>query len=373
MATEASLRRGGLIARACDHPHHQQFGLGHVPGPRRPDSVDYQAVVAGLPAEYISTIPAPVLNQGSLPQCEAYTAATGKTLTTFPLAVAAGFSPAIWSWDTQDLFTNAHGTPDGTTTALMEAALLSPGALATSGPDLGQRLPVQSCLNISTLSGMQSAVYNQQFAGLAVSWYESWFNPIKGVLPKPGGGVAGGHIFTIRGWSTSRASLYCQNSWGTAWGLGGYFWMPYAYLESTPSAYTQYAAPLVPPATYTPRTSMSTVFITPVRILDTRTGTMLNPGENRKVLVGGAHGIPANAVGVAGNLTFSGPTANGWLAVTPTTYGPGPTSTANFIAGQVPAGNGFDSGLATDGTFNVHNGSLGQVNIILDITSYDLP
>ena len=131
-------------------------------------------------------------------------------------------------------------------------------------------------------------------------------------------------------------------------------------------------APVPPtPPGYTPRTSMSTTFITPIRILDTRypTDTPLQPGEDRRVQVAGANRIPANAVGVAGDLVVV-PTAGGWLALTPTKY-VGPTSNINFIPGQTVA-NGFTVGLYPDGTFSIHNGSSGTANVIVDISAYDI-
>ena len=130
--------------------------------------------------------------------------------------------------------------------------------------------------------------------------------------------------------------------------------------------------PLPPaPVPYTPRSSMSTTFLTPVRILDTRTtNTPLQPGEDRKVQVDGAHGIPLNAIGVAGDLAVTDPKNQGWLALTPTKW-VGPSSNINFVAGQTLA-NGFTVGLAPDGTFSVHNGLGGTVHVIVDIAAYDI-
>jgi hypothetical protein len=126
------------------------------------------------------------------------------------------------------------------------------------------------------------------------------------------------------------------------------------------------------PTTTYERTSMSTVYITPVRVLDTRTTkTPMKAGENRKVLVAGAHGIPAEAIGVSGNLTVANATANGFLAATPETF-VGPSSTANYMIGAAADPNGFNCGLAADGTLNLY-ASAGTVQVILDITSYDLP
>ena len=36
----------------------------------------------------------------------------------------------------------------------------------------------------------------------------------------------------IVGYDDSHSQFICRNSWGTGWGLAGYFMMPYAYLTN---------------------------------------------------------------------------------------------------------------------------------------------
>jgi hypothetical protein len=310
-----------------------------------------------------------VLNQGSTPECEAYTAVTLRRITQPPVG-QDGFDP-------DDLFRLAGGGADGTTTAAIERVLLSPGASCVVGPDAGERKPVASCQNISNLAALKSAIVAQGGAGLAVEWYESWFSPKSGVLPAPSGGVAGGHIFRIKGWDDAR--LYCQNSWGTSWGLGGFFWLPYAYLETPLSAYTQIAVPLPVPPVPTPPTEVpvSVTFIPPTRLLDTRSGNGLSgkfiSHTPRAVVIAGRGGIPANAVGIVGNVTVTNPSAAGYVAVGPDPLVSPSTSTVNFVAGQTIA-NGITVGLHPDGTLAAtFVGPAGQTtDLILDVTGYFL-
>lgn len=54
-----------------------------------------------------------------------------------------------------------------------------------------------------------------------------------GVVPMPqrGESVLGGHAVCAVGYDDAQQVFYVRNSWGAAWGLQGYFTMPYAYLQ----------------------------------------------------------------------------------------------------------------------------------------------
>jgi C1A family cysteine protease len=53
-----------------------------------------------------------------------------------------------------------------------------------------------------------------------------------GEVPMPGAGeqVLGGHAILAVGYDDSTQRFTVRNSWGTGWGIGGYFTIPYAYL-----------------------------------------------------------------------------------------------------------------------------------------------
>lgn len=63
------------------------------------------------------------------------------------------------------------------------------------------------------------------------SFFGSWANT-HGIMPIPkkSENLQGGHAVTIAGFSDSKKCFKIQNSWGTDWGIGGYFWMPYSFL-----------------------------------------------------------------------------------------------------------------------------------------------
>jgi C1A family cysteine protease len=50
------------------------------------------------------------------------------------------------------------------------------------------------------------------------------------LMPQPGEGVAGGHAVVAVGYDDQNQWFIIRNSWGSSWGLNGYFTMPYQYL-----------------------------------------------------------------------------------------------------------------------------------------------
>ncbi len=51
-------------------------------------------------------------------------------------------------------------------------------------------------------------------------------------MPKKGEQLLGGHAVLCIGYNESTQRFLVRNSWGSGWGLGGYYWMPYAYLTN---------------------------------------------------------------------------------------------------------------------------------------------
>ena len=70
---------------------------------------------------------------------------------------------------------------------------------------------------------------------LGITVYESFESDgvtKTGVVPLPGPGESalGGHAVLAVGYDDASARFLVRNSWGTGWGLAGYFTIPYAYL-----------------------------------------------------------------------------------------------------------------------------------------------
>lgn len=55
-----------------------------------------------------------------------------------------------------------------------------------------------------------------------------------GIVPMPSKteSVLGGHAVMAVGYDQSKKMFLVRNSWGSSWGLNGYFWMPFDYMTS---------------------------------------------------------------------------------------------------------------------------------------------
>jgi len=50
-------------------------------------------------------------------------------------------------------------------------------------------------------------------------------------MPKHGEQVLGGHAVVLCGYNEATQMFLVRNSWGDQWGIQGYFWMPYSFLQ----------------------------------------------------------------------------------------------------------------------------------------------
>ncbi len=119
--------------------------------------------------------------------------------------------------------------------------------------------------------------------------------------------------------------------------------------------------------------------ITPVRLLDTRSAvpsgvTRLRSGAPIGFQISGRGGIPANAVGVTGNLTVTGQTATGSVTLGPIVGGAPGNATISIAKGDTLA-NGVVMPLDRSGRLEaVYSGSIGSTTqLVLDVTGYFTP
>jgi C1A family cysteine protease len=86
--------------------------------------------------------------------------------------------------------------------------------------------------DLDQMKGCLAAGYPFVFGFTVYSSFESQQVAQTGIvpMPQPDEEVVGGHAVMAVGYDDSKSSFLVRNSWGTGWGLNGYFWMPYAYL-----------------------------------------------------------------------------------------------------------------------------------------------
>jgi hypothetical protein len=122
--------------------------------------------------------------------------------------------------------------------------------------------------------------------------------------------------------------------------------------------------------------------ISPCRLFDTRSGalnvgpraTPLGAGETYTQQVTGNNGqcvdIPADATGVAMNVTVVDGTAAGYLTLFPGDLASAPNaSNLNWVPGAPPTPNKVDVKLSPVGAINLFN-SAGTVNVLADVVGY---
>ncbi len=59
------------------------------------------------------------------------------------------------------------------------------------------------------------------------SVYSDFFAYSSGVYKYQSGTFEGGHCVCVIGYSDILGGWLCKNSWGSYWGMGGYFWIGY--------------------------------------------------------------------------------------------------------------------------------------------------
>ena len=97
---------------------------------------------------------------------------------------------------------------------------------------------ITASARVSALDGMDVikrtllSGYPIVFGFMVYSSFESDIVAQTGVvnLPMPGEQCQGGHAVVMVGYDDTTQTVKVRNSWGPAWGKGGYFTLPYAYI-----------------------------------------------------------------------------------------------------------------------------------------------
>jgi C1A family cysteine protease len=96
---------------------------------------------------------------------------------------------------------------------------------------------ISSYYRLSTLDDVLHCLadgYPFVFGFTVYDYFESEEMAENGILkmPTPGERVLGGHAVLGCGYDQTTKYVLVRNSWGTDWGIQGYFWMPFDYLTN---------------------------------------------------------------------------------------------------------------------------------------------
>lgn len=104
--------------------------------------------------------------------------------------------------------------------------------LSVAPGSIKQRMAYHHATDLATIKSILASGYA---ALLGITVYEGIENLLPTfVMPMPAAGEPpiGGHAVCVRGFDDGMKSLLIRNSWGTAYGLSGDFWMPYEFIEN---------------------------------------------------------------------------------------------------------------------------------------------
>jgi hypothetical protein len=328
-------------------------GLGALPSP--PDDRDFpieqlyaltgQEKAIVIPAVYYAPNEtyAP-LNQGTTPQCVAYSSGAMKLC-----------QDGMWPLDAGTFFKRIGGGPNGAITRNAFDQLLKVGY----PPDEANHM-IGSYWAVKVIQAeIQAAIMAFGPVVLSVTWYHSWFTPIGGVLPAEDY-PAGDHAILAFGWDSK--GLRLRNSWGTKWGNGGDCYLPWSMLSAVGEVWK--AVDTIP----TPPEADMIALSKPVRVFD---GPI--PAKTPVAFpIAGAGSIPPTATAAAVTLRVDKPPLPFWVYAGPAAGAPPATpeaqmvSTLDFEPGGVT--DGFPICGLTNGKLTIYS-PLALPRLVIDVTA----
>lgn len=89
------------------------------------------------------------------------------------------------------------------------------------------KVQVGSIIQPSDMTSIQTEILNHGPVEAGFSVYQDFFSYKSGVYQHKSGSLQGGHAIKIVGWGVDGSTPYwiVQNSWGTSWGMNGFFWI----------------------------------------------------------------------------------------------------------------------------------------------------
>jgi C1A family cysteine protease len=116
---------------------------------------------------------------------------------------------------------------------VIENFMTRPSALAYKDAKLDRAISYQSLVqDMNQMKGCLASGYPFIFGFTVYESFESEAVRSSGHAPMPGWGErpVGGHAVMAVGYDDARQWFLVRNSWGSGWGLKGYFTLPYSYM-----------------------------------------------------------------------------------------------------------------------------------------------
>lgn len=96
----------------------------------------------------------------------------------------------------------------------------------------GNIYKIGSYAKVKTIEELKVSIVANGFAVIGVDVFDNFRNPINGVIDyKEGQKTDGGHAILVGAYDDNTEKMPFKNSWGEEWGLGGFGYLTYRYLE----------------------------------------------------------------------------------------------------------------------------------------------
>lgn len=212
-------------------------GLGWIESP--PDDRDWPIhalyAAAGIeppavlpPAYHVPAPLYPVVDQGTSPQCVAYSAAGEQGWYDLRDTGLALFDEALF-------FGQIGGSSSGAVIRDALARRLSAGYPVSGHPELAGQHRIAAYYAVPVAQAdLCAAIISFGPLVIGTPWARAWFHPVDGVLPTFDTAV-GGHAILAVGWDAT--GLRLRNSWGADWGQAGEATLPWAELHNVREAW----------------------------------------------------------------------------------------------------------------------------------------
>ncbi len=169
----------------------------------------------------------PILNQGNEPSCVGYSSVNLKR------EQEKIEMDKILNFSGQDLYARCKkvdGIPNlrGTYIRVAMKILQKEGVKDSDG----NVYKIGAYTKVSNLQEMKYAILANGYAVIGINVLNSFYNPINGIIDlKENDSSNGGHAIIIGAFDDTVERVVCKNTWGEDWGIGGYAYISYKYIE----------------------------------------------------------------------------------------------------------------------------------------------